>query len=65
MAIALGIVTIPMVILTHDLLGIAMCIHVLQGGSTPLHYATYAGHYEAVKILADLGATVDVTNNVS
>ena len=42
-----------------------MCIHVLQDGSTPLHLAAYYGCYEAVKILADLGATVDVTDNVS
>ena len=42
-----------------------MCIHLLQRRRTPLHSAAYAGQYEAVKILADLGATVDVTDEVS
>ena len=42
-----------------------ICIHVLQSESTPLHLAAQYGHNEAVKILADGGATVDVTDNVS
>ena len=41
------------------------CVHVLQAGWTPLHRAAYDGHYEAVKLLIDLGATVDAKDNVS
>ena len=41
------------------------CIHVLQDGVTPLHIAAYHGHNGVVKILAALGATVDVTDKVS
>ena len=40
-------------------------VHLLQGGSTPLHYAAFHGHQEIVKLLADRGATIDVTDNVS
>ena len=37
----------------------------LQGGSTPLHYAAFHGYQEAVKILADGEATIDVVDEVS
>ena len=39
--------------------------HVLQRGDTPLHWAAYNGHTEAVDYLIGIGATVDITNNVS
>ena len=38
---------------------------VLQIRRTPLHHAAINGRKEAVKILADRGATIDVTTNVS
>ena len=37
----------------------------LQYESTPLHHAAFGGHQEVVKILANGGALIDVTNNVS
>ena len=37
----------------------------LQDGRTPLHFAAFSGHQEAVKILADRGATIDVVDKVS
>ena len=38
---------------------------VLQIGRTPLHHAAINGYLEAVKILADGRATIDVTDEVS
>ena len=37
----------------------------LQGGNTALHWAAYNGHSDAVQILLDANATVDVINDVS
>ena len=41
------------------------CKHVLQGGRTPLHDAAYNGCSRAVETLIDIGATVDIVDNVS
>ena len=41
-----------------------MCTCVTEW-TTPLHYAASNGRYEAVKLLTDRGATVDVIDNVS
>ena len=57
---------ISLAIITCDIMSeYITCVHVLQDGSTPLHLAVLHGHHEAVKILADGGATVNATNNVS
>ena len=40
-------------------------MHVIQGGSTPLHEAACNGHSGVVEILASSGATVDVKDEVS
>ena len=37
----------------------------LQDGSTPLHWAAYNGQSSAVETLVDIGATVDIEDNVS
>ena len=41
------------------------CVHVLQDGLTPLHEAVRYGRSEAVRMLADVGATVNATDDVS
>ena len=40
-------------------------MYTIQCGSTPLHRAATGGHFEAVKLLLDRGASVDAKNNVS
>ena len=57
-----------MAIITCDIMSkyiLVYIVHVLQDGRTPLHRAARYGHNEAVKILTDLGATIDIKNNVS
>ena len=44
---------------------IKMCVHVLQDGDTPLHWAAYSGHNKAIEILIAAGATVDAKDRVS
>ena len=44
---------------------IKMYVHVLQNGSTPLHYAASSGHNKAIGILIAAGATVDAKDRVS
>ena len=57
---------ISLAIITCDIMSeYITCVHVLQDGSTPLHLAARYGQSEVVKILADGGATVNATNNVS
>ena len=36
-----------------------------RDGTTPLHEAAAAGHIEAAKVLISIGATADVTDQVS
>ena len=40
-------------------------MYTMQWGNTPLHKAATGGHFEAVKLLLDRGASVDAKNNVS
>ena len=42
-----------------------MYVHVLQDGSTPLHYAANSEHNKAIDILIAAGATVDAKDRVS
>jgi Ankyrin repeat len=35
-----------------------------QNGDTPLHYAAYNGHVDAVRYLVEKGANINATNNV-
>ena len=40
-------------------------ILLLQGGYTPLHYASQKGHVEVVKLLINNQADISATDNVS
>ena len=56
----------PMAIIACDIMNEYIHVYlVLQIGRTPLHHAAINGYQEAVKILADGGATIDITDEVS